>query len=190
MRNYPRIASYDPRGFDVGDLEQELWITWMNATRTYDPEKGASFKTYLHRGMQLAVARFIQTRIRRNGENFARSFQEEVADGEQLSEVVADESAVDPEDMMIRAETFQKALKRMSSDTRAIVEVFEAQPAALLDQVALVEEKADHAQRIGVPYAAARGLRLRTLMDLAGLSARERTAVMNEIKAIAQTTAG
>lgn len=94
-----RAAAFTCAFCEKEDLEQEGLLAVMNAVRTYDENKGASFRTYLGECIDNRMISFIRVASRQNRTS-----------GTHLEVSVADNGETDPETLVIGKEGYEKIM--------------------------------------------------------------------------------
>lgn len=182
-----RAHALGARSESLEDIEQELWCAWCRARDKFDPDRGVSFTTYLHRAMQMHVNRYIFVQYERlHGQTNALSLNapaDEEDDGP-LSEVIADENAADPAEQALRGRMAEHIKARMTPRTRTFIEILADPPDELVSQLSDLEKKREHAKSMNLPYAPQRGVSQSLVFDLMGLGRTARAAVLREIKEV------
>lgn len=175
----------------LDDVKQELWLAWCKACEAYKPDGGASFSTFLTKGMRLHINRYVEKNFERfHDETIALSLEGHSpagAGGEnaggRLSDVVADTAP--PQSAEFENEDcFSYALTRLSPRAAKFVTILKEQPPELLDEVRRLEQKAEYAKERGITYATAHRLTSSMIFDFMGASRNERKQIMDEVQQI------
>lgn len=181
-----RLQSAGAASHSLEDVEQELWIAWCLACESYDPKFGASFKTYLHRGMQLHINRYVLKNVtRRHDEVIAQSLDAEIGEdgGSTLQDVIASDDPL-PCEAIERESSFALAMKRMSPRARQFITILKDQPAEILEETRKLEEKALYAKSIGHKMPVSHRLTASMIFDLMDAGRVERKKITDELERV------
>ena len=152
------------------DLEQELWVVWVKATRKFDPSKGYAFSTYfvracLNLGMKISEkqGRQVQTAAYddMDGDNW-------ISGNDDTEEQVS--SALDAETILSKVDPRMALIARLLSDD-----------SALAQEDAALRAKAAHARSLGIDRVDA-GVTLPALFKLVGVSRARGYRMVGELK--------
>lgn len=187
-----RLHQLGARSHTLDDVKQELWFAWCKACETYKPDSGASFSTYLHRGMQLYINRYIENNFEKfHDGTIALSLDGHAADGEvgtgenTLAEAIADPSAA-PDADFDNESCFKYALTRLSPRAQQFITILKDQPIELVEEVRRLEDKAAYAKERGITFATAHRITTPMIFDFMGASRTERKQIMDEITQIGE----
>ena len=113
-----RASQFDINGFDKEDLAQEGTIGLINAIRSFDAQKGASFHTYAFHCISTKIISAVRTALRKKQQplNGYISLDDASAAGR-----AAFCSVVDPEDMVLNREAMN-AVNYIISNSLSLVE--------------------------------------------------------------------
>jgi len=179
-----RLHGLGARTQTLDDVQQELWIAWCKACEQYDPTCGASFKTFLYRGMQLHINRYVEKNFERfHDETIALSLEGSPAENEDdamLGDVVPDERELQNEELE-REDMFAYAASRMSPRARQFMTFLKEQPKELLEELRNIEKKGDYAKSSGLSFAVPRRITTAMVFDLMGASRSERHKILEEV---------
>ena len=187
---YRRCRAAGASTLSLEDIEQELWIAWCKACDAYDPSHGAAFSTFLHRGMQLHINRYVEQQVsRRHSEVIAVSLDGS-ADEETgpLSDAVPD-AAPSPEQLTIETDAYTRVLERLSERARIFVTLLHDQPQELVSEVTRLEQKAEFAKSRGLSFATAHRLTQPMVFDLMNANRIERAGIIAEIERVTRRVA-
>lgn len=166
------------------DIQQEMWIAWCAAREAFDATRGVPFGAFLYRGLINHINRYVHHNVWRFPEQtFALSldfqYSGENSEGT-LGDVIASDAEA-PEIIVERQSCYQAALKRLSQRARVFVILLHEQPRALVREVMLAADKAEHAKKIGAPFAQPKRITASLVFDLMGAPALERKKIVAEV---------
>ncbi|SCW95765.1 sigma factor [Ancylobacter rudongensis] len=191
-RVHRRLKAAGAASHAVEDVEQELWCIWCKACDAYDPTQGASFKTFLHKGMQLYINRYVEKHVsRRHAEVVALSIDYSYGDEDDnatLGDAVSagDKSA---EDELAETDLFGKVIDRLSARARLFVTLLHEEPAELVNEVKHLEQKGDYARSRGLPFKQSLRVTSRMVFELMAADHAERRAILEEINHVTRKLA-
>ena len=169
----------------IDDIKQELAIAWCIARDTYDPECGASFKTYLTNGMRLHINRHIEKQYeRRMTEVMALSLDMPTNSDEgsgTLGDVVP---SADPAiDLAIEEQSiWNHVSERLSDKAKMFLSFVRERPDLLMDNVDKIRIRTEYARSRGISTFAFLTLNASVLFDFMDVSKSERKAILDEIR--------
>lgn len=184
-----RLHAAGARTLQLEDIEGELWLAWCIACERYNSQAGASFKTFLHRGMQLHINRWSEKHVeRRHAEVVAYGFDHTVSsdrgqmdNGHTLGEMLADENAITDEDFS-NGQSLAYVKSRLSPRAALFVQILNDQPQELLDEVLRLEDKAAYAKsERNITVNLNHRLTYVMILDLMGASRNERRQILEEV---------
>ena len=103
------------------DLAQEAAIGFLNAVRSYDPSKGASFHTYADRCIENALISEIRRYL--SVSNSAIDCHEQLDDAAISSSYYMDSSSKDPEGLVLDGESASAVYSGLSKLERSVLEL-------------------------------------------------------------------
>jgi DNA-directed RNA polymerase specialized sigma24 family protein len=160
------------------DIEQECWIAWCKARSSYNPTMSTAFSTYLYRGLQLHINRWMEGFERQSALAY-HSINDQVSeDGDELGDIL--EAAINDETSDFLQ--VDLVLRRLSDRARLFVKLLANPTRDLFDQVERVSQRADFARRRGMVSVAPRHITGRLVFDLMGCTPAERMAIIRELK--------
>lgn len=187
-----RLLAAGAASHSIEDIEQELWVAWCKAVEAYSPSGGASFKTFLYRGMQMHANRYCENQVtRRHGEVIAASLDQPVGsedDSGTLAEVIAADEA-SPEEVVQANDTADYVLKRLSPRARQFINLLKDQPEILMKELRALEAKAEHASQRGLRFSVHRRLTTWMVLDLMDARRDERNRILAEINQLSNLMA-
>lgn len=190
FRLHQKLYASGANGQQISDIEQEMWIVWCKARDAYNPEKGASFKTFLINGMNMRAKEMLRILVgKRFSENFAlsldHSYSSEDGDGATLSESVPSADPT-PEELLKESQSQKRALERLSPKARMFVALMHNQPAELLAERDALVAKGEYARNQGIRYPSPQRLTSSIVLDFMGVIGPERTKVMRELESVGE----
>lgn len=183
-----RVHALGAKTQTVEDIEGELWVAWCLACERYNPEGGASFKTFLYQGMRMHINRWIEKSFERfHDETTAISIDASHHDAEDttLGEVIPDSGLRQDEEFQ-REDCFNYALTRVSDRAGQFLKFLKDHPPELMERMKDLEAKAAYAKEIGASYAMPHRLTSSMIFDFMGASRVERKQIMEEVTQIGQ----
>lgn len=177
-----RLKSLGAASHTLDDVQQELWVAWCKACEAYDPQMGASFKTFLYLGMQRHINRYVETHFERfHGQTVALSLDATVEDGgETFASVVPDQGAL--QDAVLEQESnFAYAMSRLSPRAQKFLAIVREQPEGIIQEFRKFESKSEYAKQQGIHFAAPQRLASWLIFDLMGVSRPDRKLILDEI---------
>lgn len=182
-----RVHALGARSVQRDDVIQELWCAWCKARDCFNPEAGASFNTFLHRVMRQHVNKWIEKDFERfHDQTTALSLDAQNGEegGATLVDIVPGHD-IAVEDQMIASSNYEYAQMHLSNRAGVFLKIMAEQPQALLEQVRLLEHKAEHAKRTNIPYAQSSGITSSMIFDLMDAGSYERTQLLREVHSMA-----
>lgn len=183
-----RLHALGAKSHTLDDVKQELWIAWCLARDTYSEEGGASFRTYLHTGMQRHINRYIEKNFERfHGFTTAISLDAPASrdedNGITVGEVVPC-SAVGAEELYMQRRNLELAKSMVSPRARIFLTILNDQPPELMAEVLLLVKKAEYGRGINMGYAQPVRLTAAMIFDLMNAGRMERTRILSEVTKI------
>jgi hypothetical protein len=183
-----RLHGLGAKSHTLDDVKQELWVAWCLAVEGYDAQLGAKFSTFLHRGMQLHMNRYIEKNFERfHEQTIAQSLDatDPNAEGTTYGEAIAD--GRDLQNVEVERENmFAYALTRLSPRAGQFLTLLKEQPIELMAEVRKIEDKVEYAKERGISMSTAHRLTSRMVFDFMGVSRNERESIMGEIEGVAK----
>lgn len=180
-----RLHAAGGQSLGIEDIEQELWIAWLKASETFNPEYGVPFGAYLHRAMINHINTFADREVtRRHGEVIAMSLDKTIGDGDgaSVSEIIPDEKE-SQDKLLEKKSALEAVLRRLSDQARAFVTMMVNPPHDLVAELSKMEARNEYAAKIKVAGALPIALTERIVFDLLGIERRsDRERVLSEIK--------
>lgn len=178
---YVRGAS----GLSFEDVMQELAIAWCLARDSYRPDGGASFSTYLHRGMSMHMRSFMNRRLERAvGSDHAKVSLDAEIDGEvSLHEALPSAHPALDEALNERQE-YRFLLKRVSERARMFLTLLVETPPEILSEFEKARQHFDYARSQGVDVSRSTLNLSNIIFSLMGLTRREQSGVLSELKLV------
>jgi DNA-directed RNA polymerase specialized sigma24 family protein len=170
----------------IEDVKQEMWIAFCMARDTYDDSRGASFKTYLWRGIDLHLNNWTRDNVnRRHAEIIARSLDAELGDegGATLLDTLP---SADPATDTIVAESdmWRFTMSKLKPRTRQFLEILNSPPALLVEQVRQLQARSAHAKAQGMTLPTTNRVTTTMVFDLMEATRSERHAIAKEIEKV------
>lgn len=189
-----RLHGLGAKSHTLEDVQQELWMAWCLACESFDDKGGASFKTYLYRGMQRHINRYVEKNFERfHGETVALSLDTQQDDGEgdigTLGETIAGDYELQDQ-IVEREQNFRYAMSRLSPRAQEFVRFLKDTPADIQAEVKKLEAKAKHAKEMGIAVSMPQRLTSNLLLDFMAASRSERAQIMMEVEQIGQLISG
>lgn len=187
-----RIHRLGGKSHSIEDTRQEMWAAFCIARDKFDPEGGASFKTFLHRMIFWHMNRYIAVQFEKRHEEVIAAQIGESFDGDEGNFIhePADPNALDIEQVLIEASSFRQSQKKLSPGAAKFIEVLLRAPDVMADDFLALNEKAKHARNLGVRYARPPRITSSIVFDIMGVTRPDRTLIMKELNAyIERTTA-
>jgi len=182
-----RITAAGAPAYLVEDVKQELWIAWCLARDSYNPERGASFKTFLFNGMRQHINRWVDYNVsRRHGEVIAYSLDYEMeseSGSMTLQEVVASDEAL-PDEELMDADSWEFALRLLPPKARKFAELLKDPPESLFDELRRVQAKGEYARSQGFSMGVANHVTSSMIFDVLGVSRVERSQITKVIRKV------
>lgn len=178
-----RLHQLGARSHTLDDVKQELWIAWCKACESYRPDCGAQFSSFLYRGMQLHINRYIEKNFERfHDQTIAVSLDLEPSSIEDasLGDVIADDKAKTGEEFE-NEDCFNYALSRLSPRAAQFLTLLKEQPIDLVDEVKCLEAKADYARERGIAISTSHRITTPMIFDFMDASRTERKQIMDEV---------
>ncbi|MFA9261820.1 MAG: sigma factor [Undibacterium sp.] len=174
------------------DVTQELWVAWCIAKGSFDPNGGASFRTYLENGMRLHINRYIEKHVeRRISEVFALSLGasfgyngNDEGEGALQSVIPSGDPALD--ERIIAESVWSHRVKKLSAKSRQFVDFLHRQPVELLSEVKKISERARHSKSLGISAPHSTRITSAIVFQLMGVSGGERQAILEEVRLFGQ----
>jgi DNA-directed RNA polymerase specialized sigma24 family protein len=131
MRGYKRLIGFGV-SVDYEDVVQQMSLTFCIASDKFDPERGFSFTTYLHRALWIQFNKWAENQVAYR--MLVTNSDVETESGERLSlyDVTVDE-AMSPEDVVTTRLTNEKRFERLSPIAKTIVTEL-VSPSAEMDE--------------------------------------------------------
>lgn len=172
------------------DIEQELWIAWCLAVKSYQPETNVPFLAYLRGGMRLHMNRHIEKNVgRRISEVWAKSFDAPVTEADGASAMSLTEIVASPDPSpLVKIEEDQlmaKVTKRLSEDARIFLNILYNQPPEILAEVRALQARSDYARERGMSTFFSNRLTSAVIFDAMGISTHKRGKILREIEKVA-----
>ena len=180
-----RMKAAGDHTMQIEDVEGELWLAWVKACQSFNSQAGASFKTYLYRGMQLHINRWVEKHMeRRIGEVHARSMDASRGDSRMtLADVIPSDDPA-PGSGFMDDDIFEHAMKRLSPRARIFVRLLKDQPPELLEEVRALNRKAEYGQTIGIRSTLNHRVTSLMLFDLMEVPRPDRAQILKEVERV------
>jgi DNA-directed RNA polymerase specialized sigma24 family protein len=185
-----RIQAMGGRSHVLDDVRQEMWIAFCKARDTFDPDMGASFNTYLTKGIMLHMNRHIEKSFERfHGQTVALSLDAESfgAEGKSLSEVVPDDNAIDAEQAAFRSFAFKRSQVALSPKAAEFVRLLDGASETLAKDFLAFDAKAEHAKTMGLVFARPSRVTSSMIFDLMGVGRWHRAKISQELTEYAES---
>lgn len=184
-----RMRSAGDHTVMIEDIEGEMWVAWTKADSSFNPEVGVAFKTYLYKGLQLHINRWVARNLtRRIAEVHARSTDERVDEdesderfGDKLpsTDILADEA-------LGRSEAYQAAQKLLSPRARIYLRLMADPPQELVEALRPLAHKHEIGRSRGIRVSTNLSLTSTMLLDLMDATRTERTKILSEIRTVGE----
>lgn len=184
MKGYKRLMG-NGVSVDYDDVFQQMSLTFCVASEKFDPSKGFAFTTYLVRAIWHQFNKWAETQIAYRQHTYSVDellVNDEGQDRDNgIYDLVASDAST-PEQIVLRRQDNERALKRISKEARDVVEVL-ANPSARTNEEwdAL---KAHHAHGRAMGVSSRRlpeDMNFTFAFDQLGLSQRRRNQVKREL---------
>ena len=186
-----RVHAAGWRHISLEDVQQELGIAWMRANKSYNPQAGAAFKTYLYQGMRLHVNAWLRSEAYSVGGSLSldeTSFGAEGDDGS-LHEVIAAPGVAQDEEL-VEKQTEARVMARLSPLSQLVLRLLQNPPDLLVQEFRAMRAKYDYARERGMIIALPTEISLTVIFMFLGLSRTLRGNVRREIKEAVERTNG
>ncbi|CCG43327.1 sigma factor [Magnetospirillum molischianum] len=172
------------------DVFQEMSLTFVRAARSFDPNKGVAFSTFLVRACWNNVNRMAKGEVSHVGLSLDSQSWGEDGDEEGLHEQFADENAVNAEEALEEAQHRERILNDLSPLTRRFVELLDSPPDAVIRELVALRARAEFARRRGIePSPVPKSVTSAFVARVMGLSLSERTKVYGELARVVRRAA-
>lgn len=180
-----RVHALGAKTATLDDIEQELWVAWCKAVEAYDPKGGASFQTFLYRGMQNHINRYVEQQYERFHEQTVAlaldAAPSDDVEGGSLIDIIPDES-VNFDSELENEDAFQFAIQKLSERARIFVQLLKDQPTELVKEFQKLHIRGEYARKIGVPVITPQRMTAYIIFDFMGASRHERTQILAEVE--------
>lgn len=174
------------------EIKQELSIAWLEAVEKYDPDKGASFSTFLYIGMLRRVNRFISNNYElepASQVNTLLSLENEqinIASNNDQASKHSSHFLID-QNLSVLAKLEQKScyklvLRNLSERAKQFVEFLCYPPIELIRALDDLTEKAKYARSKGYSYSAVKRVSANIIFKIMGAEQSERNRIIKEIR--------
>lgn len=183
---YERLRAAGCHSMTYEDVFQEMALSFVKARAKFDPGRGATFATYYTTAAWTNFNRVAESLIEQNIGHESLDEARSQNDRE-FHESVADEDTETPEELALLAERRRKKLAAMSPLARRVVEILDAPPKVVLDELKAVRARAKRSRERGVGrMVAPQTLTVRFIMQVMGLSPAQMQEVKRELERAAQ----
>ena len=184
-----RVHALGAKTTTLDEVESELWVAWCLAAEKYDPQGGASFKTFLYTGMRNHINRWIEKSFERfHEETVAASLDQQMGSSESETRATLGDAVADTHDrhdeVYQREDCFAYALTRVSDRAKMFLTFLKDNPPELMSRMKDLEAKAAYAKEIGASYAMPHRITTAMIFDFMGASRAERKSIMEEVTQI------
>lgn len=173
-------------GVDYSDafneIKQELCIAWLEAVEKYDPNKGASFSTYLCIGMLRRANRFISNyyELEPSALNYVE-YYDSFLDYQKLPHSALDKNS-SVLTVLEQESCYKLVLRNLSERAKQFVEFLRNPPIELVRALDDLAEKAKYARSKGYNYSAVKRVSTNIIFKIMGAGQSERSRIIREIR--------
>jgi hypothetical protein len=184
-----RMKAAGARLVEREEVEQELWVAWATARESYDPTHGVPFAPYFYRGALNHINRWFKKQTEKDLRLVGLSLDDCTSEDEDdagLHEVIADETVIPADDVLLEKERRERVLKRLSPLARRYLELLDNPPPALCKEIDALKARAEFCRKQG-RYAGpvTNRVSMSLISDLLGLSRTQRAKVYGELQKLA-----
>lgn len=176
------------------DIFAESCIAWCIARDSFDPNRGVEFSAYLIYGAKLHINRWLQRQIDAgyrsqreisldaSVEN-ARHSRTASLGNRPISDLIADENAVNAERELERRKRLEAFAARLSPRARQYLTLLANPPEEILAISRAIDARNDRARACGYARFAFKNIYSRIIFDLMGAGQVERKRITDQIEA-------